>query len=76
VLKLEGEEVSLVPGKKLRVVPGRQGSDVLPLDHSQCVRLLFGTGFSWEGFKEEGLNLGLLDSLFPLRWHWWRSDWV
>jgi GNAT superfamily N-acetyltransferase len=76
VLKLEGEEVSLVPGKKLAIVPGRRGSDVLVLDPSQCVRLLFGTGFSQEGFKRTGSGAGLLESLFPLRWHWWRSDWV
>ena len=76
-LQLPGQEkVTLNFGRKLQVETGVKNGKPLMLTQSQCIRLLFGgTSPSYE-LKLKDFELELLDSLFPLEWYWWRSDWI
>ncbi len=70
------EKVTLNFGKKLVIEMGGKNGKPLMLTQSQCVRMLFGgTSPSYE-LKSKNMELELLDSLFPLEWYWWRSDWI
>ncbi len=76
-LSLENQEkVKISLGRKLQIEAGGRGDQPISLTQAQCVRLLFGGGRPSEELGLQGPAAGLLDSLFPLQWYWWRSDWI
>ncbi len=76
-LQLERQEkVTITFGKNLQVESGGKGSKPIVLTQAQCVRLLFGCGSPSRELRLKDLEVELLDSLFPLEWYWWRSDWI
>lgn len=77
-LKLEdGKSTGLEMGAKLRVVPKPFKGVPLNLSLSEGARLLFGAGRPSEWLKDcTPSDTAILDSLFPLQWYWWRSDWI
>ena len=72
----DGEAVTVRLGKKLQVEAGKKGSVLLPLHPLECVRLLLGQGRPSEWLGLKGSEINFLDFLFPLRWFWWRSEWI
>lgn len=76
-LRMEGGPVvGLSLGKDLVLGPPVPRGMTLDLSGRECVRLLFGLGRPSESLGEKTKGMGFLDLLFPLRWFWWRSDWV
>jgi GNAT superfamily N-acetyltransferase len=72
----DGQTSSLRLGGNLRIVPPSPEGIPVTLSHSDCVRLLFGIGRPSEALRRRPGEMGLLDSFFPLRWYWWKSDWI
>jgi predicted acetyltransferase len=76
-LHLPGQKkVTLTFGNELKVETGETKGKAITLTQSQCVRLLFGGTWPSYELKLKDFELELLDSLFPLEWYWWRSDWI
>jgi hypothetical protein len=68
--------LSLQLGSKLRVALPSPKGIAMTLSHSDCARLLFGIGRPSESLRKWPAEMGFLDEIFPLRWYWWRSDWI
>jgi hypothetical protein len=77
LIRMEGgQSAGLVLEKKLSVLPQAPKGEVAELSDAECVRLLFGAGRPSESLRPKIQGKEILDLLFPLRWFWWRSDWV
>ena len=74
-LRVEGDSATLLLGNRLKVVAGPGKGEPLVLTRTQCARLLWGKGREGE-WRERGAAGKVFDFLFPLQWHWWRSDWI
>jgi predicted N-acetyltransferase YhbS len=76
-LQLEdGQAVTVALGRKLQVLQGKKGDIPIPLNSIECVRLLLGQGQPTDWLRSKGPEIKFLDFLFPLRWFWWRSEWI
>lgn len=76
-LRMEGgQSAGLVMGKDLSILSKVSRGESLDVSNGECVRLLFGPGRPSEYLGRKSTGNGFLDILFPLRWFWWRSDWV
>ncbi len=72
----DGQAVGLELGVKLQIVPVSPKAIPITLSTHDLTRFLWGMGRPVEILKNLPLEAGLLDSLFPLQWYWWRSDWI
>jgi hypothetical protein len=71
-----GEPVALSAEREFRVIPGRAAKNHVTLRPLDATRLLFGDTPPERPLTDDEATVRFLDSLFPLAWYWWRSDWI
>jgi hypothetical protein len=76
-LSLEGgRPVTLSAERALSVDTGRAVKNHVMLKPLDAVRLLFGDLPPGGALSDDAATSRFLGDLFPLKWYWWRSDWI
>ena len=73
----DGQEAGIALNGGVRVLPkGSKTGALMELNPLKCVRFLLGRGKASEAAGLKGPEARVLDALFPLKWFWWKSDYI